>query len=239
MPPPRTVIGALGRAIDRLEERPMPAALREPVSWLFECVARAMPMPHRLAFSNPGLSAPVLKWVLAREPRTNATIRTTTAVTTTTAGGKNNALASEARAVIDARLLPGDTVAQLVDHVRRVIADPQISITTLTAVEPSPIAALDGPGFRALDRTIRRVFPSALVAPGLVVAGTDSRHYLGLAGGVYRFRPYPIRPADLSRVHGVNERIGVEDYARMIAFYADLLRSAAGADDSPAYAPRP
>jgi acetylornithine deacetylase/succinyl-diaminopimelate desuccinylase-like protein len=37
----------------------------------------------------------------------------------------------------------------------------------------------------------------------------------------------------LSRVHGVNERIGVEDHARMIAFYADLLRSAAGADNPP------
>jgi carboxypeptidase PM20D1 len=52
---------------------------------------------------------------------------------------------------------------------------------------------------------------------------TDSRHYLPLTRETYRFLPSRLRPEDIDRIHGVNERIGVRNYAEIIHFYATLM----------------
>jgi carboxypeptidase PM20D1 len=69
------------------------------------------------------------------------------------------------------------------------------------------------------------VFPDALVAPGLVLAATDSRHYAGLTPNVYRFMPLLLRKKDLKRIHGANERVGVQDYAQAVRFFIQLIRN--------------
>ena len=65
--------------------------------------------------------------------------------------------------------------------------------------------------------------PDAVVAPGLVIAGTDSRQMSGLTSNVYRFVPVRAGPGDLARFHGTNERIGVENYAEVIRFFHRLI----------------
>jgi carboxypeptidase PM20D1 len=225
MPPSRSAIGALARAVERLESNPMPASLRSPMRELFQCLAPEMEMLRRIAFSNLDVFGSFVTRELGRSARTNATIRTTMALTITSAGTKANVLPGEARAVVDARILPGDTVADVVAHVRLVLDDPAIEIRVSDAHEPSPVAPIEGPGFRTLAGALREVFPEALVVPGLLVAGTDSKHYVPLSEAVYRFRPFPMAPDDLARFHGVDERIGVEDYARFITFYAEVLRN--------------
>ena len=74
---------------------------------------------------------------------------------------------------------------------------------------------------------MRRVFPDAVVAPALVVAGTDGRHYARISRDVYRFLPVRLGPGDLARIHGADERIAVGGYADLIRFYVQLLRAAA------------
>jgi carboxypeptidase PM20D1 len=54
---------------------------------------------------------------------------------------------------------------------------------------------------------------------------TDSRHYLPISEGVYRFIPYRLTLEDTHRVHGVDERLSVEDCGRMARFYQQLIRS--------------
>ena len=80
-----------------------------------------------------------------------------------------------------------------------------------------------------LNRTIREVFPDVVVAPGLMVAATDSRHYVGdhrqRCSGSRRCAP--IRD-DLKRFHGTNERLSIESYADMIRFYRRLIENSAG-----------
>jgi carboxypeptidase PM20D1 len=56
-----------------------------------------------------------------------------------------------------------------------------------------------------------------------MVGLTDSRHYLPLTRNTYRFVPARLQPADLDRIHGTNERIGVQNYAEIIRFYATLM----------------
>jgi carboxypeptidase PM20D1 len=225
IPPRRTVVGQLSAAIDRLEEHRLPANLDAAMRRSFEYIGPEMALPMRLVFANLWLFRPLVEWQMSQSPRTDAILRTTTAPTMFHAGVKENQLPTVARAVVNFRILPGDTVDTVVAHVRRTIDDPQITVAVLgKADEPSPVSDVASPAFAYLNRTIRAVNPDAVVAPFLVLGATDARFYTGLTANVYRFLPMRTRPDDVPRFHGLNERIAVDNYAGMIRFYAELLR---------------
>ena len=64
--------------------------------------------------------------------------------------------------------------------------------------------------------------------PGLVIAGTDSRHYEAVSDHIYRFSPVRAGPQDLPRFHGTNERISTANLAELIRFYHRLITQSAG-----------
>jgi carboxypeptidase PM20D1 len=136
---------------------------------------------------------------------------------------KENVLPPTASAIVNFRLVPGDTVQGVVDHVREVVG-PEITIETVRGDEASKVADAGSPSFALLRRSIESVFPGVLVAPSLVLGGTDTKHYGEIAEQAYRFMPLRVRPEDLPRAHGTNERIALSNYAEMIRFYATLIR---------------
>ena len=227
MPPAQTAIGILSAAIQRLETNPMPTAMKEPVRQLFASVGPAMPFLQRVVLANLWLLEPLVRYQLAGSPSTNALVRTTAAVTMARAGTKENLLPTEATATVDFRILPGDTIAAVMEHVSRVINDPRITIRRLQGSEPSPVSDTTAASFNAVAASIQRAFPDAVVAPGLVIAGTDSKHYISISDAAYRFLPLRLTPEDLPRIHGTDERIAVDNYAEIIAFYLQLLRDSA------------
>ncbi|MCP3998568.1 MAG: M20/M25/M40 family metallo-hydrolase [bacterium] len=183
-----------------------------------------MAFGRRLALSNLWLTAPLVERMYSANWRTDAVLRTTTALTVVDAGVKDNVLPTAARARVNFRVHPRDSIAAVEERVRRIVGDPDIEIAAAgTRQEPSPVSPTGGSGFRHLQRTIGEVFPEAIVVPGLVLAGTDSRYYAGLTDQVYRFTPMVLGPDDLARVHGVDERLPVEGYGRCIRFYARLI----------------
>lgn len=229
-PPPHTAVGILATAIHRLEREPMPARLEGASRQLFAYLASELPLPLRTAFANLWLFEPLVISRLEGNPATNAVVRTTTAPTMIEGSPKDNVLPSEAWAVVNFRILPGDTVEGVVEHVRRVVDDSRVEIAPIrTPREPSPVSDPGSAAFAALQRTIGSTFPEALVAPGLVLGGTDARHYHRVADDVFRFGPYVFGPGDLGRVHGIDERVSVAGHARAIRFYVQLLEGVAGA----------
>ena len=227
-PPPETGVGILAAAIHALERHRLPAAIVGPARRLFEFLGPEMGLTSRVALANLWLFGPLVRSRLADAPETDALIRTTTAPTMLEGSVKENVLPVRARGVVNFRIRPGDTVAGVLEHVRAVIADPRVRIAALgpTLSEASPESRITSDGFTAIARTIREVFPHAVVAPSLVLGATDSRHYAGLGADVYRFLPFRVRPGDLRRVHGIDERIGVDDYRDTVRFYAQLIRNA-------------
>jgi carboxypeptidase PM20D1 len=229
MPPRQGSIGRLGAAIGRLEDSPLPARLDGPTLQLFSRMGPELPYAQRVVFANLWLTRPLVMRTLAAAPGSNAMIRTTTAPTIFQAGTKENVLPSRARAVVNFRILPGDSVAGVVAHVRRVVADTGVHVRAMEgfASEPSPVSRTDGEPFRLLERSIRQSSPDAVVAPYLVVGGTDARHYHALSEHVYRFLPVRMDSEDLGRMHGTDERIAVRDYEASIGFYRQLLMNTA------------
>ncbi len=226
-PPKDTAIGILSQALTRLESNPMPPRMSDPVRQLFAFLGPEMGWLQRLAIANLWLFEPLVRQQLAAKPVTNTLIRTTAAPTILQAGIKENLLPSQANAVINFRIVPGDSVAGVVSYVTERIGDPRVQVRPRSNFsEPSAISDASGPAFQALQRAIRQVFPGTLVAPSLMVARTDARHYTELTDNVYRFVPIHAKQEDVARFHGVNERVSIENLAQGIQFYYQLIKNA-------------
>lgn len=226
MPPKQTAIGVLSAAIARLEANPFPADMSGPTGMLFDYLGREMPFVYKMLFSNRWLFGSVLQSQLAASPATNATIRTTTAATMFNAGVKSNVLPSSATAAVNFRILPRDSVQGVIDHVNAVVNDPRVKVKVLGKhTEPSPVSDINSPSFMTVYKTTKQVFPDALVAPYLVIAGTDSKHFAGVAKNLYRLNPHRLGKNDLAMLHGMNEKISLENYGECIKFYMQLIRN--------------
>ena len=229
MPPPETAIGMLSAALARLEDRQMPAAIRGVAAEMFDTIAPEMNGVNRVLLSNLWLFGPVVKSQLEKGASTNAMLRTTTALTVVQGGNKENVLPGQAEARVNFRILPGESIEGVTAHVKETVAHPAISVARSGhAHEPTPISPSAAPSYRLINRTIRELFPGTVVAPGLMIAATDSRHMAQIADAVYRFSPVRAKSEDLSRFHGTNERISVANHAELIRFYHRLLLNAAG-----------
>jgi carboxypeptidase PM20D1 len=230
LPPQQSTVGILSSAIANLEAHQMPARLDGATSQMFERIGPHFPFAQRSVFANLWLSRPFVTRKLEANSTTNAMIRTTTAATVFQAGAKDNVLPAHARAVVNFRILPGDSVKGVLEHVRRVIGDDRIEVKVGGAfqAEPSALSNSESDGFRRLESTIRSVTPEAIVAPYLVVVVSDSRYFADVSENVFRFLPVRLTSRDLERMHGTDERISVRDYETAIRFYRELLQNAAG-----------
>jgi len=228
-PPPHTAVGLIAMAIAAIEDHPMPAHL-DVQAPLLDAIGRATGGLRGLALRNREMFSGMIQKALSAKPTTNALIRTTGAPTLVAGGVKPNILPQEATAVVNFRILPGDTTADVLEHVKSVVPE-GVEVRVLEggfSSEPSPRARDDGGAFALIADTIRAVYPDATVAPWILMGATDSRYFAGIADDVYRFAPFSATPDDLSRVHGTGERISVDDAGPAVDFYRLLIQSAAG-----------
>jgi len=228
-PPPQSAIGILGQAMVRLEANQMPPRLVPTTTAMLDALAPLLPFPARMAVRNRWLLGSVLTGRLSRTPAGNAMVRTTTAETTFNAGVKDNVLPTVATATVNFRILPGDSVAGVLHHVREAVADPRVTIEPGSERnEPSPASPIDGEGLKLVRQTIRQVAPGVPVVPYLVTAATDASHYVPVSTEQLRFVPYHLTPATIGRFHGIDEGIPVGDYLDCVRFAAQFMRNAAG-----------
>lgn len=228
MPERETAVGRLATAVARVEDRPFSASLDGPARQLFAAVGPAMHWPLKMVMTNLWLFGPLVEWQLLAKPATAALVRTTTAATMLRAGTKDNVLAREAEAVFNFRIRPGETRQTVLEGLRKRINDPRVTVEPLPgmSMDPSPLAQAAGQHWDNLRTSIGAVFPQAIVAPSLVVGATDGRWYADIADAVYRFGPLQLTGQDLARLHGIDERISIDNFAAAIAFYRDLIERA-------------
>ncbi len=228
MPPRATAVGVLATAHTRIGSDPMPARLDGGARAMLQTVGAHMPFARRMVMANLWLFKPVLLRVLSGERTTDAMIRTTTAPTMLQASTKDNVLPGTASAVVNLRLLPGDSVAWVLRRLRDVIHDERITVAAIEGLanEASPVSPVDSDGYRILRDAVGTSFPTAIVTPYLVMGATDARYLTALTPNVYRFAPFTVTSADIARVHGTNERIAVANYLDGISFERRLIESA-------------
>jgi carboxypeptidase PM20D1 len=240
MPPAKgtSAIAMMSASLRRIEDEQLPANIRGVAREMFETLAPEMSGFGRVALSNLWLFRPVVQAQLEKGASTNAMLRTTTALTVVNAGNKDNVLPGNAQATVNFRLLPGDTRESVTEHVRSAVTGavggpdaagkPQFELFSLAgSSEPSLVSPTASPSYQLINRTVRELFPDTLVAPGLMIAATDSRHMQAISDHIYRFSPVVAKPEDLKRFHGTNERISVSNFADGVRFYHRLVSQSA------------
>ncbi|MBO0329763.1 M20 family peptidase [[Muricauda] lutisoli] len=215
-PPEDNTLGMLAQAIVDLEDNQLPYKLVKPLDYQFEYMGAEMPFFKKMAFANPWLfKGPVLKALNAH---------TTTAPTIIEGGVKDNVIPTVGKATINFRILPGETIASVKEHIIEVVGDKVKVELAGFATNPSPVSGIDSEAFKNLEKTIRSVFPEAVVVPGLIGGGTDARYFYGVSDDVYRFYPIRLGPDSMTRFHGIDEKIGKDNYKEMIVFTYNLIK---------------
>ena len=227
MPPKQTASGILAEAIIKLEEERFPANL-DSVTSLIKGLGAEQPYLQRFMFANSWLFASLLEYGLSSDQRMNPNIRTTTAVTMLSGSIKDNVLPIEAKAVVNFRILPGETIETVLAEVKRKVAHEAINVSIYDAFgsNPSKVAPVTSSGYKTLSKVIRQVRPDVIVAPKLVTGATDARHFEGVSDASFRFSGMDIDPEQASGLHGTNERLGVESFGNAIKVYYLLLKAA-------------
>ena len=226
-PPPQSGLGIISQAIVKLEENPFAAELTH-IKNTFDAFALHAPFTDRLAMGNTWLLGPVLTSVLVNDPTSAASMRTTTAATMASGSSKSNILPTRAEAVVNFRILPGETAELVRDRVVDIIDDERVQVIMETSFNPSPVSPTDSMGYTLLSQTIRGFDDDILVAPNLLIGGTDARYFYSVSPNVYRFVMVRATTDTLKIVHGIDERIAVEDYLTAIRFYYALVWQATG-----------
>jgi carboxypeptidase PM20D1 len=175
-----------------------------------------LPFFNKLAFANPWLfKKPVLEALNAH---------TTTAPTIIGGGVKNNVIPTVAEATINFRILPGESIESVMQHIKSTVSDKIRVEKAGFLTNPSPVSSIDSQGFKTLEKTIRSMYPGAIVVPGLVGGGTDGRYFYEISDDVYRFYPIRIGPDSMTRFHGIDEKISKANYKEIIAFTYHLIK---------------
>lgn len=226
MPPKSSAVGSLATALSRIESNPFPANLDSPTSDIFDTVAPHFPLLERTLFANLWLTERLLIAALEKQKATNALIRTTTALTVFNGGTKDNVLPPSATAMVNFRILPGETRETVTARVTELVDNPEISVErSQFGNDPSLVSDPKAAAFEWISRNVAKSLSGeVIVSPNLVAGATDARHFDHLSDNVYRFLPFRVDKDDLSRFHGVDERISTESYIEGIGFYYNLMK---------------
>lgn len=228
MPPQDSALAKLAKAVAAIHDNPFSPQLVSPVSDMFESLAPHVGGLKGFVFSNQWLTEALLVRQLEQDPVAASMVRTTSAVTMFNAGVKENVVPQQASAMVNFRLLPGDTVEALIARIRSLIADEDIRIEARAWRETPPVADKNAEGYRMLEGTIISHDADIVVAPSLLVATTDTGHYTPLSKNIYRFRAHTMPMADARSIHGTDERILVEGFRKAVPIVRSLLENVGG-----------
>ncbi|XP_059487355.1 N-fatty-acyl-amino acid synthase/hydrolase PM20D1-like [Neocloeon triangulifer] len=227
-PPAETPIGILGRAVGKLEENKHPIVFGTgPESDTFHYVSPDTDYGIRIFYANMWLFGPLMASIMQNDPLQSTVVKTSTGLTMFNSGVKDNVIPDKATALVNHRVHPGQTIDQVIEHDRWAIGDDKVKITQTARMDPHPVSPF-GPealAYQLISTSIYQTYENVVVAPCIMIANTDTNHYLSFTNKVYRYVPVSVTPDDVSRYHGDNERIPIDDYAHMLDFYFRFMQN--------------
>ncbi len=226
-PPKQTAVEILSRAVVAITGEPDPMNLDGPGALTVKSVASHASFVIRMAVANEWLFRPLLVSEFAKTNAGAALLHTTMAPTMLEGSPKQNVLAQVATAIINYRIVPGQTSADVLARAKSAVGELPVELAFISETkEPSPVSSAETEAFGILA-ALASDGGKVPVAPGLVLASTDSSHFASVAKNTYRYQPLHLSLADTSTIHGVNERMTLDNLKRMVEFYAQLIATAA------------
>ena len=154
MPNSQLSVDILAKALVNLRRHPFEGKLDGVSASMFDGLARQGPFSYKLLAANKWLFGGLIEKQLAANRRTDAMLRTSTAPTMLNAGTKSNVMPKFAKATVNFRIHPRDSIQRVVDHVKKAINDQRVTVRLNpggSGVEPSPVSSADSEGFRLIS----------------------------------------------------------------------------------------
>ena len=178
----------------------------------------------KLIFANMWLFKPlVIKLFTMVSADTNALLRTTFAFTMLNGGNQSNVIPNHVEAVVNVRVAPFNTPDEVLTHIKKVINDKNIEVTTYNVNKMYKECDFNLPEYDIIKETIIETYNDTVVSPFIMLGGTDGRHYNEISDCVIRFSPFKVSNEDRKGIHGLNEKIKVETLEKCFEFYQRLL----------------
>ena len=223
-PPTITSTGRLMKAITKVLNKPFDTNLKYTAMFL-KHLGTDLPFSQRLVMANQSLLPPLPNSLLPKQPELRAQTQTTMAPTMLRGSETDNVIPTNPSAVINFRIIPGETIHSVIEEVADRINDPNVLIKIFgKATEPPKISSTDHFGYRVIADTAQQVTgKDVYVAPMLMIATTDSRHYQKLTNNIYRFTGLSLNKSNIKTFHGINEHVSVDSFEESIRFYGRLI----------------
>lgn len=229
-PPKHNALGELARAIQALEDNQFKSSFNQLMKDLMDAVGRECTYPVRLITCNIPLLRPLILQLAKQIPFGACFVRTTTAVTMAQGSPAANVLPQRASATVNFRAMPGTTKQDLVDHIRKVCKNDNLEINVLNSKEASKFSPTDSRSFKIIGDICKNLEPNSIIAPYLVMGGTDAYNYEPICDNIYRYAPFRVSIELLRGAHGTNEKIPVACLEDALKFFKNYIRRASAED---------
>jgi len=240
LPVPDNAIYHLANALVRLQHHKFPFELNEVTRAYFKrlsTVETGRTAADLEAILKPRPDPAAIARLSAQDPEWNSMMHTTCVATRLDAGLANNALPQRAQAIVNCRILPGYTLAQIRDQLVRVFADSKVTVRymddagTVHDVTPErkqlPPAKLNAEVMAAMGKIAAQMWPGAPVIPTMAAGASDDIYTMAARIPSYGISGVAIETND-DRAHARDERLAVASFYRGVTFYYRLLKELSG-----------
>jgi len=195
----------LVRALERLVDWERPLVFTPDTEAYLDRLAEAGLMP-------PRSDRKAVEERIRRSPELLAMFQNTLNLTMLQAGIKANVIPARSEAVIDCRLLPGQSKRDWIRQVRERVGDERVSVELLSPDHGEPEAVpWDTELFRTITSVVKEAMEDAVVVPGMTIGGTDNRFLRERGIPAYGFIPCLLSPEERRGFHGNDEFLTVEN----------------------------
>ena len=227
-PPQHTGVGLVADVVHDLEKHQFKAKMLPMVEDMFTLIGKHMTYPGRLVTCNLKILKPLVLAIAKKIPPAAAFIRTTTACTMLEGSPAANVLPQTASVTVNFRQLPGTSTDDLVKHIRKVVKNKDIDVEFVKGKEASAVSPTNTRAFETLTLLSHQIDKYNIVAPYLVMGGTDTYHYEDICDNLYRYSPFVVSTSLLLTTHSTNERCPVAALGEGVQFFKRYMKIMAG-----------
>jgi acetylornithine deacetylase/succinyl-diaminopimelate desuccinylase-like protein len=216
----------LAAGLEKLSQYDFPVQLNETTRSFFAQTARLQEPQAAADFSAVAQTPPDPAAVtrLSQSPYYNALLRTTCVATLLQGGHAPNALPQTARANVNCRMLPTDSIANVQATLQKVVADDRISVTVANQSGAAPPSPINPAIMHQLETLSSKLYGGIPVVPVMDTGASDGK-FLRMAGIPTYGVPGVFEDINDVRAHGRDERIGVKDFYEGVDFYYLFIKS--------------
>lgn len=223
-PPEHTALGHLADVIKDIEKHQFKATMPDFVYDLFTSIGKRSTYPAKLLFCNLWLLKPLVVKIMTKIPPAASLIRTCTAVTMAQGSPQFNVLPQKASITVNFRTMPGVTIKDVEQHIKDSVRNKNIDIEFLVGKEASKVSPTDSKAFKVIKELCESSNEKNLVAPFLVMGGTDSYNYENVCENIYRFAPFVVNTGLLLCTHATNERLPLDSIEEALKFFKRYVK---------------